>query len=677
VTGALTVAVGAALLALGALRVAALLSSRSTASFLLAAYVVAWTELVLVLWALSRFDRVTRWWLLGVLAVLCVLLAFDLHAWRDVAVRLGDAAAGLWEALGEPVAIVLAVAVAAGFAYAVALGLATPQNDFDTLVDHLWRAGLWLQDARAGVPDCACASYVDAYPPHAELGVLATMVLGGSDRYVALVQGAAYLALVVGVVGVARGLRLGRAEALVGALLVATLPVIALQASTAQNDLVVASFLVAAVVFLLDRRPVFQVGFLLDRGGGGAVWLAGLATALAVGTKLTALVALPLLLVVAFVAAPERRASRLAAVVVGTVAGSYWYVVNWVREGSWDAGFPSIDVDRSLAPTVARVLRSSIQLVELPGAVGRDRWLYAVTAALVLAVVVLPSRRAGPRRAVWIGAAAAALAVLPVLVPDLRRYLDQAYRDLWKALGRDDLAVEVGRDITISASNVTWYGPLGALLLAAGLVVAVVAARRGVIPRVGAVLAFAPVYWIVALSVALFYQDAAGRFLMAPVALAGATWGLAVRSRPVAWGLAGIAVTALALAVLNDTKRPSGLPLLERPAPASYWSLPRWQAQGAEVHVPELIRFVDARVPTDARVGLSMTPSDVGYVFFGPRLDRRLDLLRAGARDAPGASWVFVSPAARTTNAPRLCAGWRRLGDEPDGWSVYRRSGAC
>ena len=77
----------------------------------------------------------------------------------------------------------------------------------------------------------------------------------------------------------------------------------------------------------------------------------------------------------------------------------------------------------------------------------------------------------------------------------------------------------------------------------------------------------------------LFYQDAAGRFLMAPMALAGATWGLVGRRRPVAWGLAGVAVTALALAVLNDSKRPFGLALLERPAPASFWTTPRWRAR--------------------------------------------------------------------------------------------------
>jgi hypothetical protein len=58
---------------------------------------------------------------------------------------------------------------------------------------------------------------------HGELGVLATMVLGGSARYVALVQATAYVALAVGVVGVARGLGLGKGEALVGSLLVATL----------------------------------------------------------------------------------------------------------------------------------------------------------------------------------------------------------------------------------------------------------------------------------------------------------------------------------------------------------------------------------------------------------------------------------------------------------------------
>jgi hypothetical protein len=663
--GALAVVAGALLLATGSLRLSSLLTPRSSAAFLLGAYVIAWTQLVVVLWALSLFGWVTRPGLLVGLALVSAALAFDTRGWSGVGARLGEAAAVTREALADPVCAVLGIVVVAVLAYAVALGLATPQNDFDTLVDHLWRAGLWLQNRSVGYPDCACAAYINAYPPHGEMGVLSTMVLGGADRYVGLVQASAYVALVVGVVGVSRGLGLGRREAVFGALLVATLPVIALQASTAQNDLLVASFLVAAAVLLLAR-------------GRGTALLAGGATALALGTKLTAVIGIPVLLVIAVAAAPHaRRGPRLAAVLAGSAAGAYWYVVNWRHTGSWDGGFPDEQAERGALAAVARGLRSTIQLVELPGAVGRDRWLYVVTAACVLVGLALVGRRRG-RSAVATAVVAAAIVVLPVLVPDARRYLDQAYLDLWRAVGRDDLAVSPGRDFVLAASNVTWYGPLGAMFVVVGIVVAVVAARRGWIARLGVILVLAPLYWIGMLSALLFYQDAAGRFLMAPMALAGATWGVVLRWRALAWGAAGIAVTAAVLAVLHDSKRPSGVALLERPAPAGYWSEPRWRAQGGELHIPDLVRFVDERVPAGARIALGITASDAGYPFFGRDLDRRLDLLTAGATDAQHATWAFVSPSARSVRKAALCARWHRLDAEPSRWWVYRRTaGRC
>jgi Glycosyltransferase family 87 len=666
VTGALALVAGGVLLAVGSLRVATVVAPRSATCFLLAAYIVAWAQLVIVLWALSVFGWVSWWGVLAGLGIVCTAACWDTRRRSDVVDRLAEAGVSLRRALADPLCAVLGVAVGAGFAYAVALGLSTPQNDFDTIVDHLWRAGLWLRNHEVGYPDCACAPYINAYPPHGEMGVLATMALGGSDRYVGLVQASAHVALAIGVVGVARRVGLGRSEALLGGLLVATLPVIALQASTAQNDLVVAAFLVAAVVFLLEAART-------------APWLAAVATALAVGTKVTAAIGIPLLVAIALLAPSlGRRGARLAAVVVGSAAGAYWYVVNWVHTGSWDGGFPYEDVDHSPLSTVARALRSAIQLIELPGAVGGDRWLYAVAAsALVVGAIAVGARRGSRTATAW-GFVAALVALAPVLTPTARRYADEAYLELWRALGRDDLAIAVGRDLTRSASNVTWYGPLGAMLVVGGLVLAVVATRSGVPGRLAVLFALAPAYWIVALAALLFYQDAAGRFLMAPVALSGALWGIVARLRPLAWGLAGIAVTALALALLNDSKRPSGVPLLERPAPDSYWSIPRWRAQGEEVHVPELIRYVDEEVPADARVALGITPSDPAYIFFGRDLDRRLDLLRPGGVDAERATWAFVSPSGRSLGT-RLCAAWRRLAERPSGWNVYRRipGGSC
>src|SRR5262249_7286573 len=147
----------------------------------------------------------------------------------------------------------MAVAVAAGFAYAIALTVGTPQNDDDVLFDHLLRAALWRQSHGVGRPFCACAPYIQTYPPNGEIGSLFTMVLGPGDRLVGLVQSLAYAVTVVGVVGLGRRLGLSRREAMFGGLLFATLPVVALEASTAQNDLVVASFLVAATFFLTQR----------------------------------------------------------------------------------------------------------------------------------------------------------------------------------------------------------------------------------------------------------------------------------------------------------------------------------------------------------------------------------------------------------------------------------------
>ena len=595
---------------------------------------------------------------LAALAVVCVVILVDRRGWEDVVSRLREGASALRRALDDPLCAVLAVAVLLAFGYAVALGLATPQNDFDTVFDHLWRAALWRENQAVGYPDYDRAPYINAYPPHGEMGVLATMVLGGSDRYAALVQAAAFVAL--------RGRR-RRRGARAGTLAPGGAP-----RRTAGRD---AARDRAAGVDGAERprRRVFprRRSGLPAGQGPGAPWLAGGATALAIGTKVSAVFGLPVLVVVALLAAsdPSRTAAdrrprrwRRGRVLVRGELG---------RGRELGRGIPV----RARRPWYRRHGRASTWLGDPADRAPRGRRPRPVA---------LPRGRGDPLRgprgrlptaqplaAVGSAAAAALVAVLPVLTPDVRRYADQAYVELWRAVGRDDLAVDVGRDITRSASNVTWYGPLGALLIVAGIVLAVVAARRGIVPWLGALLALAPVYWLVAMSAALFYQDAAGRFLMAPVALAGSMWGLVGSSAGIAWGLTGIAVTALALAALNDTKRPSGLALLERPAPPSYWTSPRWQAVGSEVHVPDLIRFVDERVPDEARVALAITASDPGYVLLGRDL-RPFTLLRAGARTPRGASWAFVSPGARGDAAPRLCAAWERQ-RSPGGWDAYRR----
>ena len=548
--GVLYLIAATVLVATAAIRVAVALDLEMRVATIVAAYCLAWAEVVVVLLALSPAEWVTP---APTLAAFAVVTAVVVMATRDrkraAGALLRTVSRDGASTLSETAVAVVALAVGAAVVYAVVLTLATPQNDFDTIYDHLWRAVLWFSNQAVGYPDCACAPYINAYPPVGEMGAMLTMVLGRADRYVALPQTVALLAIVVGVVGIGRRVGASRAEALLGGLLVATLPVVALQASTAQNDLIVASFLVAATALLLDR-------------GRHAPWLVALAVGLAIGTKVSAPFALPLLLAVALLGRPVAgRGKRVVAVVVGTALGGTWYLVNRDQTGSLDGGFPEIPVEHTVVAGLSRISRFGIELVDVSGARGADLYLYAVVGAVVTAGVIL----AGPRRArepVVVGLLVLGIAVVPVLLPHVGTFLERVHVNVFEALDRPDLNVDIGRDIRRSASNFSWYGPLGSLLLVGAFVGVVRATYRGSLDRLAVVLAAAPLYWLVAFGAALYYQDFAGRFFMYPVALAAATLEIVLRSRPVAWGVVSIAVTALALALLNDAKRPSGIRIL-------------------------------------------------------------------------------------------------------------------
>ena len=168
-----------------------------------------------------------------------------------------------------------------------------------------------------------------------------------------------------------------------------------LQSSTALNDLVVASFLVAATYFLrrCNRAPSSTLG--------------ALALALALGTKFTALIALPL--------ARARRPGRTATAALAAephwphssepCAGSYWLGHEPRRDRrASTAGRETVleqHPDRSPAPVLARSTRMLVGFADdLSG--GRDLRLYGI-AAVAFAVVVVAAARG--RRTAWVAAA--------------------------------------------------------------------------------------------------------------------------------------------------------------------------------------------------------------------------------------------------------------------------------
>jgi hypothetical protein len=397
---------------------------RFAAEFLLAAYVLAWAWLVALVLALSLPRLVTRSWLLvGIGAGLVAAIAWWVGTGRPRPPSFRPAIAALREALQRPSLLVLGVAVTAGLVYSLALAFLVPVNDPDALAYHLARAAFWHQEQGLGYIAHAVDPRLNGNPPNAEIGQLATMVLSGSDRYVALPQLGTYLALVLCVAALGRRVDLDAAGALFGALAFGTLSIVVVQASSALNDLVVASFLAIAVLFALRAERT-------------SLALVALAIGLAVGTKFTALVALPTLALVVTVARPVRSWIPIAlAGLGGLVLGSAWYVTNIVETGTLDGGLSDWGDQRlefSASTWLTNSMQWALDTIDMSGAFPPHSDVFLAAAGL-LAVLALVRIRT-PRRA-WLGLFVAALVTVGVLLlPPLSDLGDRVLGAAWGRL---------------------------------------------------------------------------------------------------------------------------------------------------------------------------------------------------------------------------------------------------
>ena len=318
-----SVLLGALLLALlgtTGLLVGVILRARNVAELLLVAYVAAFAELVGLFLLLSVSGDVRRGTLIaGAFVVLVAAVGVWLLADRPKPVRLGGFTLRLLTR--HPPLLVLAIAVGGALSYLLALVLGTPPNGWDPLNYHLARAAFWLQSGRVGYIHAAYDQRLNFNPPIGEIGSAFVLGVTRDETFAGFVQLLGMLACAVGVFAFARLLGLPRAQAAFGLLLFLTLPIVLLQSTVAKNDILVASFLVAAAVFVISHRLRDSV-------------LASLAVALAVGTKFTAIYGLFVLLALALVAPPrQRRRWRVLGLALGTMAGSFWYVVNAVETG--------------------------------------------------------------------------------------------------------------------------------------------------------------------------------------------------------------------------------------------------------------------------------------------------------------------------------------------------------
>lgn len=191
---------------------------------------------------------------------------------------------GFWPRVkSRPELALLGLGVGLAYLVCAVLIVVVPPNNNDSLSTHLSRVGYWLQFGSL-YPWPTSRLMQLYYPVNAQLQMLWTVLFWGSDVLVGFVQWGAALACSAAVFGLARLLGFNRCRSAFAAFIFASFPLVLLQSTTPQNDLVAAALLVAEVYFLALGLQKRQPAMLM---------LSGAALGLGLGTKQTLYFTLP------------------------------------------------------------------------------------------------------------------------------------------------------------------------------------------------------------------------------------------------------------------------------------------------------------------------------------------------------------------------------------------------
>jgi Glycosyltransferase family 87 len=607
-----------------------------------AVYVLAVADVVTVIEVLSLFEAVSRVWLLAVQAVLALVAVLLVVVLRPVWPDLNGLTAFVRAIVGSRVLALTACVVGVAWAYQAILALTVPPNTWDALTYHMARVAAWFHHGGVfWIPDAPTDRLNEFQPGGEELG-LALVAVAQDPRPYAIPQFLAGCAFIASAGVSSRALGLSREASAFAMLLAATVPMVVMQATTAQNDLVAAALVGSAAALII-------------RGGSRPLIVAGIAVGVGAGVKLTVLLAVPVLALLALTwgwralrAFGIATAVSLAALGTAGIWRNAQHTGHLLGDGG---GRVEHESDGALGSALVTSYRIGYRLLDLSGL--NDLYLVVTAAGIVTAgaVYVTLRRRGVPacnavRKGLLIALPLLSAVVFAAIASWLKAFAELTNINM-NPEGATSSTFRWGLH-TIADEDLSYLGFLGGWLALSSLIVVALGVAGRVAPRT-TLLGLAIPLFVVFLALHSTYNAWLGRFLLVPLAIAVPLLAYAWE-QPFRTTLAAVAVLTLVGTSVDNNRKPFD----SRP-----WNGGRNNAlrHSFEPRVAASTAALDGRLKGTTCVVAVVGGDDPSYLLFGPHLERRVTYARGSKAALDRTAPIVLGPGADSTAVIR--AGWR------------------
>ena len=259
--------------------------------------------------------------------------------------------------LNKIIVIIILIFFVAIFFTTFFIGVIAPPSNYDSMTYHLARTAFWKQNQNIN-HFTTTAQIQNENPLNGEIGLLWIMLLTNSDNIAFLVQWSCFLFILIALYKLLRLLNFNKVISLISVFVFSTLDIVLLEASSTQNDLVAACFIVITLYLFLKVIKSLQPDFRY-------LILSGISFGIAIGIKGNSYLIIPgfVIFLIVFGKNNKIKFIKLAYLLLFTIFGAFLFsgygiIQNYTSYGNIFSANEYVDTVRITNPNFKTFISS-------------------------------------------------------------------------------------------------------------------------------------------------------------------------------------------------------------------------------------------------------------------------------------------------------------------------------